>query len=308
MASVVIATRSRTEELGHLLCSLEVQTVPVEIHVMDDGSDDATALLISRDFPSVFYHRVAANRGPSFQRNRGIEFARCNIVFAVDDDTAFPSRLTVEQTVQEFDHPRVGAVGIPFINVRKDLQIRQRAPSPAEIYAVHAYVGAAHALRRDIFVSLGGYREHFFYNGEEGEYCLRQLNAGYLTRLGRADPIHHFESPLRDASLQNRLGRRNDILFAWHNVPMPWLPIHMAGTAVNSAIGGFVAGNPWLNIKGTINGLALCARGLGERNPVPASVYKLHRRLKKKGPAVLSAIEHLMPSAHEPSKPIPQIA
>ena len=41
-----------------------------------------------------------------------------------------------------------------------------------------------------------------------------------------------MESPQRDWGRMDYFGRRNDILFAWHNVPMPYLPIHAAGVTV----------------------------------------------------------------------------
>jgi hypothetical protein len=28
-------------------------------------------------------------------------------------------------------------------------------------------------------------------------------------------------------------GRRNDVLFAWHNVPMPYFPAHLLGVTIN---------------------------------------------------------------------------
>ena len=108
-----------------------------------------------------------------------------------------------------------------------------RAPDDVSIYAIHAFVGAAHAMRRDLFLQLGGYREHFYYMGEEGDLCLRMLAAGYITRMGRADSIYHLESPTRDNALADHYGRRNDVLFAWHNVPMPFLPLHVAATTWN---------------------------------------------------------------------------
>jgi len=96
---------------------------------------------------------------------------------------------TIEQTLAEFDDPRIAAVGIPFINVRKGSVIHQQAPDTNDRWICEAYVGASHALRRDVFLAAGGYREDFFYMGEEGDLCVRLLDKGYVVRLGRAAPI-----------------------------------------------------------------------------------------------------------------------
>jgi hypothetical protein len=45
--------------------------------------------------------------------------------------------------------------------------------------------------------------------GEEGDLCLRMLATGYVTRLGCAEPLHHFESPLRGFSRADYCGRRS---------------------------------------------------------------------------------------------------
>ena len=60
-----------------------------------------------------------------------------------------------------------------------------------------SYWGTAHAVRRDLFLALGGYREELGEMFEEVDFCLRMLNTGYATRLGRATPLHHYESAKR---------------------------------------------------------------------------------------------------------------
>jgi GT2 family glycosyltransferase len=296
-ASIVIPTRDRIDELRQLLRSTLAQTVQVEILVMDDGTSEATAQMIRNEFSQVRYHHLGSGCGPAFQRNRGIELASNNFVFPVDDDVLFSSPRTIEQTLAEFGHARVGAVSIPFIDIRHGQMVRQRAPDAKRIYVTHAFVGAAHAVQRDVFLELGGYREHFFYMGEEGDYCLRMLETGYVTRLGYADPIYHHESPSRSSDRMDFYGRRNDILFAWHNVPMPYLPIHLAATTLNGfAHAATRAKHPFRMLSGIINGYRDCARRWSERRPVRASVYRLHRQLKKRGPLPLLAMERGLPA------------
>jgi GT2 family glycosyltransferase len=243
-ASIVIPTRNRRDDLVRAIRSIRAQTVAVEVLVMDDGSTDGTVEFLAQNFPEVAVFQLGSGRGPAFQRNRGIELAKQNIVFAIDDDSEFASPYTIEQTLAEFELPRIAAVAVPFINVRQNPYVHQRAPSSDDVYVVSAFVGAAHAVRRDVFLSIGGYREHFFYMGEEGDLCARMLNAGYVTRLGRADPIHHHESPVRNTHFADRCGRRNDILFAWHNAPLGWLPMHIAATIFNGLRFGFRARRP----------------------------------------------------------------
>lgn len=295
VASFVVPTRGRVDLVISLLETIQRQSVPVEILVMDDGASSELEQAIRRDFGAVRYVSIGAGRGPAFQRNRGIELASSEIVFPVDDDTLLPSPATVEQTVGDFSDSRIAAVAIPYINVRHDNTIHHRAPEPSEVWLVHAFTGASHAIRRSSFLSAGGYRERYFYMGEEGDLCLRLLDRGQVVRAGTADPIHHLESPLRDSPLADFCGRRNDIGFAWQNVPSTALPAHLLGTTINGLVSAARAPHPLSSLKGMCRGYVDVLGGSIERLPVRAETYRLQRELKVGGPRRLSDIESRLP-------------
>ena len=232
-ASVVIPTFNRKDFLRKAITTSLAQTVRVEVIVLDDGSTDGTVEMMAREFPAIRFEQHHGPNGPSFLRNRGSELASAPILFPIDDDSEFVSTQTIAQTLKEFDHPRVGAVGIPFINVRVDQTVNQKATAQGPMQVVQAYVGASHAVRRDVFLKLGGYRAQLFYMGEEGDFCIRMLNAGYVVRLGLADPIHHHESVNRSTFRADFYGRRNNVLFAAHNVPLLQVIPHVVATTVN---------------------------------------------------------------------------
>ena len=297
-ASVIIPTRNRCELLRDSIRAAQAQSVPVEIIVLDDGSTDATPEMMRQEFPQIRYERFDGHpRGPSFLRNRGSAFARAPILFPIDDDAVMASPLTVEQTLAEFDHPRVAAVGVPFINVQSDAVLRQCAPGGGgPIYVTDAYVGASHAVRRDVFLALGGYREALFYMGEESDLGIRMLADGYVVRAGAADPIHHHESPHRSFVRMDYYARRNDILFAWHHVPWRWLGVHLAANTFNSLRFAARSKAPMRMIAGLAAGYIYGLLHWEGRRPVPWSVYRLYRQLRKSGPQPLSAVEPLLPA------------
>lgn len=292
-ASIVIPSCNRVEELRALIRSCLDQTVAVEIIVVDDAANDEVERMTRVGFSGVRYFRLGKSKGPAFQRNRGIELATKEIVFPLDDDSLLISPHTVEQTLAEFDHPRIGAVGIPYVNVNQDARVLQAAPRDGAIHVTYGFVGAAHAVRRDVFLKVGGFREHFFYMGEESDLCLRMLRNGYVTRLGNADPIHHLESPRRNMKRASFSGRQNDIRFAWHNVPLPEFPLHLAGTTFNGFKAALTQGCFASMVRGTAAGYADLFRRWNERDPVPRPTYRLHRALKKK-PLKLEEIEWLL--------------
>jgi glycosyltransferase involved in cell wall biosynthesis len=294
-ASVLITSKNRKDELRVAIASALEQTAKPEVLVIDDGSTDGTSDLVRSQFPQVNLHRFEKSEGLIVQRNRGAQLAAGEIVFSIDDDAIFSTPHIVEQTLADFDHPRIGAVAIPFINVKQDSTIRQAAPDKTGTHLAASYIGTAHALRRDVFLRLGGYRGCMVHQGEEIDYCIRMLDGGYVVRLGRADPIHHFESPRRDFRRMDLYGRRNDILFAFWNVPLSRLPLHLLATTFNGIRFGIRSGRPMRHAQGILNGYLSTFKFRNERRPVSLQTYKLLRRLKNSGSIPLQQIESELP-------------
>jgi glycosyltransferase involved in cell wall biosynthesis len=120
-------------------------------------------------------HEVSA--GYIVRRNEGARVARGDVIFSLDDDAVFSTPLVVEQTLRDFSHPRIGAVAVPYIEPHKANRQMQRAPTREDVWITASYIGTAHAVRRNVFLALGGYREHLVHQGEEGDFCIRMLAA-----------------------------------------------------------------------------------------------------------------------------------
>ncbi len=292
---MIIPTRNRADSLRRAIESALAQTVSVEILVLDDGSTDDTQRMIARDFPVVRYERFEENRGPCFLRNHGGRLASTNHLVTLDDDCVLQSRRTVEQTLRLFDSPRIGAVTIPFIDVGRGNELRQgpRQGDPDGI--TYDFCAGMVALRRDAFEGVGGYRTSLFMHVEEPDLSIRLLSSGFVIRVGDADPIHHFESPIRDRTRLNRLGPRNHVLFCWYNVPMPYLMSHAVGTALLALRHSLRAGYFWTAAVGTLSGVVACLSEWRQRRPVKSSVYRLSRRLKHRQPVRLAEIMSDLP-------------
>jgi glycosyltransferase involved in cell wall biosynthesis len=308
-ATVVITTRNRRDDLLQAIASALAQTAKPEVLVIDDGSTDGTAVAVSREFPSVRLHRSEKSFGLVVQRNRAAKLTANPIIFSLDDDAIFSTSRIVEDTLREFEHPRVGAVAIPYADVNQSPDIHQRAPEPQGVYAAYDFKGTAHALRRDVFLALGGYREILVHQGEEEDYCVRMLNAGWITRLGNAGPIHHFESPRRSWSRMDFYGARNKILYAWHNIPFPAVALQLAGRTAKAIVFSLQPGRMLTRCRGLLNGYYVCATGNAKRRPVNPPVYQLSQELKFRRMTLLEEIADRLPglnaedvSSHEVEK------
>jgi glycosyltransferase involved in cell wall biosynthesis len=294
-ATVLITTKNRKEDLRRAVASALAQDAAPRVLVIDDGSTDGTSDMIRAEFPQVQLDRVETSLGLVVQRNRGARLCSTPYIFSIDDDAIFTTPRVVSQTLEEFKDPRIGAVAIPFINVNQDNKIQQLAPDDAAIHLSSVYIGTAHALRRDTFLRLGGYREFLFHQGEEEDYCIRLLAAGFVVRLGRADPIHHFESAKRDVRRMDLYGRRNNVLFIWCNVPLAYIPARLASVTFNGLCLGVRLGRFWRMVHGLEMGYAQILPRWRERKPVSPRVWNAFRRIHANPGIRLSEIEASLP-------------
>jgi glycosyltransferase involved in cell wall biosynthesis len=283
-ATVAITTRNRKDELRRAIESALRQEGQHELLVLDDGSTDGTSEMVGRDYPQVRLVRSDPPRGIIGQRNLAMQLATHRVVISMDDDAEFSSAGVVLQTLREFDHPAIGAVTIPLINVKQDNVLLQPAPPESSgHYLAAVFLGGSNALRKDVFLDTGGYREIFFRQGEEMDYCVRMLDRGYFVKAGRTDPILHFESPTRDLRRIRHFAIRNSLLYSWYNIPFPDLLLYGSGTIAKCLWGGMRERYPLQAIRSVVSGATLSLRTFGNRRPVARATFRRMRHLLSVG-------------------------
>jgi GT2 family glycosyltransferase len=297
IATIVISTRNRKDELRRTLAScltLDAGSGWIETIVVDDDSTDGTRDMIAAEFPSVRVIHKPKATGYIVSRNMGAREARGPIIFSIDDDAVFTSTDTVLRTLAEFNHPRIGAIAMPHIHITDGPREYDRAPGESSVFIGATYVGTAHALRRDIFLALGGYQEALVHQGEESEYCLRMLDAGYIVALGRTPPIHHFPSKVRNLQRQLYLGARNSILNSWINVPTILLPVRLAANVAKGCMNALRLHHPRSFVSGVFAGLFSIPRWWSLRQPVSMNTFRLARIATRTGSIPFSQAESLL--------------
>src|ERR1039458_379658 len=225
LVSIVVTTRNRCDEALRAVASCYAQNYgAIEILVFDDASEDDTVAAVTRAFPKVRMFANQERAGYVYNRNRGFAEANGNYVFSIDDDAYFSHSGIVSAIVAIFEtDPTAGAVAIPYIeplNRRSLSSLRKpfRAKPGEEL---RNFIGCAHAVRRDVALQLGGYRDFFVHQGEERDFCLRLRAAGWRLVYGSSGYIVHMVSPKRDSERIAYYGARNQILFETLNVPFP---------------------------------------------------------------------------------------
>jgi len=288
--------------LRDTVASVLAQSVPVEVIIVDDGSSDGTADFLTTAFPPdqfpvrVIHHEESA--GPTTRRNEAAALASSEYLFTIDDDCLVPSPHTFAQTIAGFDLPRIGAVTIPFINIRQSQAVYYKAPDANDRHISFMYFGGMVAFRRSAYRAVGGYRTYYFMHAEEPDLSIRLLQAGYVIRLGTADPIHHLESPVRNVKKLHVLGPRNHLLYHWYNTPMPALLTRMPISAAGTFLHTIKLRRPDLGALGLARGVVGIAHELGRRKPVSREIHSLSRRLSRQS-LPFSQVEPLLPPVVE---------
>lgn len=306
VCSVVITSKNRKPELDDAIASVLTQDVPLEVIVIDDASTDGTEEMIRTKYPQIRYIKEAKSRGYIVQRNRAAKMALTPLIVSIDDDATFVGRDVIRKSIAELDHPRVGAVAMPYLDIYKTEGVKQRAPDAAGVYVLPTFVGTAYVIRRDLFLRLGSFREIHLHQGEEGDLSLRMLHAGYVVRAGTAEPIRHLESPKRDFTRLFENNARNHLLFAWHNIPMPFMPLRMVGMTLNLLRWGAKKKYFKATLRGIWRGYRDLLLGrLDPRRPVTLRTYRLLRELQKRYPMKLEEVLAEAP-ASEDLPPLPK--
>lgn len=201
--SVVVPVYNGSSTISRTItCLLSQNYPPLEVIIIDDGSNDDTAQVV-KAFNDKIIYRYQPNRGPAAARNAGISLAGGDLIAFTDSD-CMPAADWLLTLLAGFDSPAIAGVGgliksadgswigeyideAGFLNPQSD----QQAQIP--------YLITANAcFRRDVLIEAGLFDERFRKpGGEEPELCLRIKTLGYQFRLVKdAIVFHHHRQTI----------------------------------------------------------------------------------------------------------------
>lgn len=188
--SVVIPARNAEGFIAETLASLRAQEAgEFEAIVIDDGSEDDTAMIVERVAAEDPRFRLITGsaKGVSTARNAGLEAARGEIVLFLDaDDLLRPDALrrfasalagATGSVAALGGVARIAADGRPLPG-RDNRELARGADPLAALLAKNFIVnGGALAIRREAAAAAGGYDPAIAY-GEDWEFWCRLLELG----------------------------------------------------------------------------------------------------------------------------------
>lgn len=284
------------------------QTVDLELIVIIDDSKDDSVSAVAAEHPDLRLIVDDVNRGVPVQRNRGTREASGSIVFWLDDDAELQSPYTVAQTLGAFDHPRVGAVSIPYLEPSRGPGIRQGYPPGPGRWITDSFLGCAAAVDREKFLAVGGFDESLFMEGEEPDVCAKMLARGWVTVVAQGDAVVHHISDVRDSPLRAKLATRSQFLIPMRYGSGPPLAADLAVRLAISTTRAVRTRSPGGVFAGILSALR-AVRQPGARTPLPRRLFRLRQkleveRLRRRLRTQLHDVEHILPPCETPEHEI----
>ncbi|TFV54900.1 glycosyltransferase [Mycobacterium sp. PS03-16] len=279
--SVVVITHNRCTELDRTLHRLAELPERPAVVVVDNASTDGTADKVRTRHPEVTLLTPGRNMG-AVGRNLGVRHVETPYVAFCDDDTWYdPGALTRAADLLDA-HPELAVVTASIIvepDGRLDAICDEMADSPLDRapgipgHPLLSFLAGVSILRREAFLSVGGFSERLWLGGEEELLASDLARDGWLMTYVPEIVAHHHASRVRDTHLRRRHGIRNTLWFTWLRRPLPAAAMRTVrllrrlprDRVTASGIGDAVRGLPWV---------------LRERRPVPAHLERGYRQLE----------------------------
>ena len=222
--AICIATRNRRDDLEKTLAVVaRLHPPPAEVLVTADACTDDTVEWVRTHYPQ---HRLTANAralGSVGSRNAMFRDATSEIVLILDDDSYPIETNFLAHLARLFEqYPRAAIMTFPQRTDEFPESLNQPDFGPS--YFAGTYVNCATAIRRSVFLDLGGYPDFFFNAYDEPDFTLRCVASGWQARYETSLTIrHHFTGAQRNEMRTHHNHARNELWSVLMRCPAPQL-------------------------------------------------------------------------------------
>jgi len=239
--SIIIISWNTKELLAQCLASIYAYPPPepFEIVVVDNGSRDGSAAMVTRNYSQVHLIRNEDNRGFAQANNQGILASRGHYLLLLNPDTEVHANALATLIRFLDDHADAGAVGARLLNADGSLQ-HSCSPAPTLLNEwlhlfhldrerrqgmatwdiskprqVDTLLGACLMVRREAVDEIGLLDESYFMYSEEVDFCYRLRRAGWrLYWIPQAEVVHYGGQSTRQIATEMFLQLyRNKLLY-----------------------------------------------------------------------------------------------
>ena len=246
LISIITVNFNQPEATLALLKSISAydSVFELEIIVVDNGSKENPEFLLRADHPGIIFIRSAENLGFAGGNNLGINAAKGDLLFLVNNDTEFRPEL-IEHLADTLKHnSRIGIISPKIVYFDEPEIIQYVGFTPMNYYTCRnkcigqfetdkgqydnivgqtGYAhGAAMMITRKALEAAGPMADNFFLYYEEMDWCELIKQAGFEIWVNTNAVILHKESLSvgKNSALKEYFMNRNRLLFIRRNAEL----------------------------------------------------------------------------------------
>jgi GT2 family glycosyltransferase len=223
--AVTIATHNRRADLERTCAQLARLTPPAdELRICADGCTDDTVTWVRAHVPQAILTSHPTPHGSIHSRDDMMRATGCDIVVGLDDDS-YPVTIDFVAKVkaQFAARPRCAVLSFPQQTDEFPATLARHEFGPRQ--HVGSYVNAASAIRRAAFLALGGWPLAFEHMGDEVDFSLRCIAAGWDVLWEPSVVVrHHWSGTMRNELRNHHRHARNELWSVLLRCPSPWWP------------------------------------------------------------------------------------
>lgn len=229
---VVLVNYNGKRFLPDCLSSIrETEYLNYEIVAVDNASKDGSAELIMKNYPKIVLIRSKKNRGLGAGINQGIKYAlkiAADYILFINTDTIVAPCLIDQAVLAVKNNPRIGILGFTEYGImtgtsRSDYLKAVQENSNLNISYVKSGPGTQpfFMINMKAIKMLGGFDEKYFAYGDDNDFELRMIRAGFKLAKINFPCFHHGMGSFKPFSIfAARLAMRNTLrLHLIHSSP-----------------------------------------------------------------------------------------
>ncbi|PTX91098.1 glycosyltransferase [Opitutus sp. ER46] len=234
--AITIATRNRRELLAQTCAQIaRLDPPPDELWICADGCDDDTVAWTRQHAPAAHLIVHPHSRHSIRSRDEMIRAAEVDVIVGLDDDS-YPLDLDFVARVKARFSGWSRCAVLSFAQRTDEFPATLMATDFGPTALVGSYVNAASAIRRTVYLELGGVPLEFEHMGDETDFSLRCIAAGWEVVHDPTTVIRHHWTPVARSEWRNHWRHsRNEFWSILLRCPLPWAPF----IALRRAVGQF---------------------------------------------------------------------
>lgn len=227
MISVIYLNFNRKVDLERSLKKIFLQQdAEFEVIVIDQNSIDGSQEMIRSLFPEVKLFALQENLGVAGGRNFGAQQANGDYLVFIDDDAEFVETNALYKIQLVFQNNSTINIIAFNVNGHPERPEKYLFFSNKKDRFTNKYIGCGHAIRKEVFESLGGYTKALFFWGEEIEFAIKSFSIPNNKILFKGDVVL-FHRVSQVSRLKWKEGRfyykvRNRLSLMKSYFPMPF--------------------------------------------------------------------------------------